>query len=324
MSDFRWRIGLALWLALAAGALASQLAPAPARAAERKATAAAPALPTARVRLVPATGMATAGARWVAASLAAARRATLSTRLSATVRSVLVDEGAKVRAGQVLVRLADADVQAQLAAAEAGLATATAHERRMRALAAERAATPVELELAGAERAHAAAAVASARESLAYAALRAPFDGTVQSRLVNAGDLVGPGQPLLELEGARLELQATLSDAEVGGLSVGDRLRFEAAGGRGEARVTALTPGGDPLSHRRFLRAAVLEPAVDGAKGGGPRPRLRSGTFARVELPERKPAAGVNEGSREAWVPRSAVVERGDLTGVFVVEEGRA
>ena len=45
---------------------------------------------------------------------------------------------------------------------------------------------------------------------------------------------------------------------------------------------------------------------------------LRTGTFARLELPGAPP-------SREgAWIPRSALIERGDLTGVFVAEDGHA
>ncbi len=320
-------------------AIALLLAPT-ARAAEGEAKGSAAAASTAgalvKVRLVdPHGGRGASSGRWLAASLASAKRATLSTRLSATVREVLVEEGAHVKKGQVLVRLADSDLRAQLSAAEAGLATAAAQERRMKALAAERAATPVELELAQAERARASAAVVGARESLTYTALRSPFDGTVQSRRVHAGDLVGPGQPLLELQGDKLEIQATLSSAESASLRIGDRVRFEARAGdamaQGEAKVTALSAGGDPLSHRRFLRAEVA-----GAPEG-----LRSGAFARVELPARaasasgkgsEPATGEGAASTPgegvsseiAWVPQSAVVQRGDLTGVFVAEDGRA
>jgi hypothetical protein len=71
--------------------------------------------------------------------------------------------------------------------------------------------------------------------------------------------------------------------------------------------VTALTPGGDPVSHRRTVRARVI-----GRPEG-----LRSGAFARLELPAGAP-------SDRTWLPRSAIVERGDLTGVFVAHSGRA
>ncbi len=260
----------------------------------------------AKVKLVDVAPGEAAG--WAAASLASAQHATLSTRLSATVRAVAVEEGARVKRGELLIRLSDDEVRAQLAAAQTALSSAAAHERRIRELATQRAATPSELEQAEAQRAQAQAAVAGARASLAYTELRAPFSGTVQAKRVNAGDLVGPGQPLLDVQGAGLEVQASLSEAEATGLRLGQRLRFQAGDRRGVAEISALTPGGDPLSHRRFLRARV----VQGAEG------LRSGTFARVEL------LGAPAAPRQAWVPRSAVVERGDLTGVFVADQGHA
>lgn len=243
--------------------------------------------------------------RWVAAAVQATRRATLATRLSAQVRSVRAEEGEAVRAGQLLVEIGDADLRGQLAAAEAARTTAVAHERRIRALAEQRAATPSELEMATAQRAQADAAVEGVRTNLQYADLRAPFAGTVQARRVEPGDLVGPGQPLLVLEGGGLELAASLSEAESRGLAIGGRLRFRVGEVAGEAVVTALTPGGDPVTHRRGLKARILGD-----------PPIRSGAFARLEVG--------SEGDGGIWVPRSALVERGDLTGVFVAAGPRA
>lgn len=289
------RLELAVLLAAAAA-----LTPVPATAE----VGAAPA--RAQVRLADA---APAGAgRWIAANVRAVRRARVATRLSATVKAVHVQEGARVREGQVLVSLSDPDVRAAVSAAEVALASATAHERRIADLARERAATPAELEAAQAQRAAAGAALAAARASLSHTELRAPFAGVVQARRVEPGDLVGPGQPLVEVEGDALELEASLSEDEARGLAVGRRLRFRVGDRDASAEITALTPGGDALSHRRGLRARVL-----GAPEG-----LRSGTFARLEVP----ATGAAPAS--VWVPRSAVVVRGDLTGVFVAAAGRA
>lgn len=261
--------------------------------------------PPAQVRVVdtaPATGK-----RWIAATVRAARRARVSTRLSATARAVHVSEGDQVRAGQVLVSLDDPDVRAAVEAAEVSLAAAAAHEGRIAGLAAERAATQSELEGARTQRAQAQAAVAAARANLAHAEIRAPFAGVIQARRVEPGDLVGPGQPLLEVEGGGLELQASLSEEEARGLAAGATVRFRAREHEGAAEILSLTPGGDALSHRRGLRARVV----------GQAPGLRSGSFARLEVPSSSPAAAV-------WVPRSAVVVRGDLTGVFVASAGRA
>jgi hypothetical protein len=112
---------------------------------------------------------------------------------------------------------------------------------------------------------------------------------------------------MVELDGDGLELTASLSAAEARGVAVGSTLRFAAGAGRGTVLVTALSSGGDPVSHRRSLRARVQ--AFDG--------ELRSGAFARLELP-----AGTAGSS--TWVPRAALVERGDLQGVFVAAGGRA
>jgi len=263
--------------------------------------------PTPR-RVRPVQRETASGGHLVPASVLAARRATLATRIAAHVSALHGEEGRRVKQGELLVSLSDPDLRGALAAAESAHAAAAAHERRIRALVAERAATASELELATAQRAQAEAAVAAARANLGYAQIRAPFAGTIQARRVSAGDMVGPGQPLLELEGDELELQASLTEAEAGGLAVGSALPFVAGKARGTAEITALTPGGDPVSHRRGLRARVRK--VDG--------ELRSGAFARLEVP------GAPEDGGGAWVPRSALVERGDLTGVFVAEGGKA
>jgi membrane fusion protein, multidrug efflux system len=245
--------------------------------------------------------------RLIAASVAPVSRASISTRMAATVQKVLVSEGAKVKRGQLLVVLSADDVRAQLAAASTALSNAAVYERRISQLVANHAATPVELETAQAQRAQAEAALAATKANLGYTQLRAPFDGTVQARRVSAGDFVGPGQPLVDMEGAGLELQATLSDDEAGEIRIGQGISFEVNEQHGQAVVTALTPGGDSLSHRRTLRAKIISGIAN----------LRSGTFARIAVPGA--AAG-----KTTRVPQTALVQRGDLTGVFVADNGRA
>lgn len=267
-----------------------------------------PSLPTARVKLVQTASAEQQG--WVAGTLTSTQRATLSTRMAASVRRVHVSEGAKVTAGTLLVSLADDDIQGGLKAAEAGLAAAKAHHRRISNLAAQDAATPSELEMAQSQLAQAQAAVAGAQANLAFTQIRAPFSGVVQARRVNEGDFVGPGAPLVELEGqGALELTASLSEQESKGLKMGQKLTFESEGITRQAEITALAPGGDPISHRSALRARVL-------KGG---PAMRTGSFARLLLPtQAQPQANT------PFVPQSALVQRGELNGIFVAKDGKA
>jgi RND family efflux transporter MFP subunit len=262
------------------------------------------ALPRVAVALV--ASQADEAGSWVAATLQATRTATLSTRMAAQVKRASVQEGQRVAAGTLLVALSDEDLQGQLKAAETGLGATEAHHRRIQALFAQKASTASELEQAQAQLAQAQAGVSSIKANLAYTQIRAPFAGVVQSRKVNEGDFVGPGMPLVELVGeGEQELVATLSEGEAKALKQGAKLRFEAEGVLGEAQVTALAPGGDAFSHKGTLRARVLKP-----KG------LRQGTFARLLIPGTK-AEGLT-------VPKRALVQRGELTGVFVAKDGVA
>jgi RND family efflux transporter MFP subunit len=265
----------------------------------------APAQPAAKVRL--AAAGAPGDADWIAATLSATRRATLSTRMAASVTRVLANEGQHVAAGALLVSLSDDDLQGGLKAADAAVAAAAAHHRRIEALSKLGASTPSELELATTGLAQAQAAQAGVKASLAYTQIRAPFAGVVQSRMVNEGAFVGPGQPLVELEGqGALELEGSVSEAEAAGLRIGMKVPFEAEGRTGSAEITALSTGGDPVSHRGTVRARIL------GKAG-----YRSGTFARLRVP----GAAAPEG---LTVPRTALVRRGELTGVFVARDGKA
>jgi membrane fusion protein, multidrug efflux system len=245
--------------------------------------------------------------RTVAATVVAARKATIATRVGATVKAVSAEEGERVSQGQLLVTLADEDLQAQRRSALAAREAALSHHKRISALAAQRAATAAELEQAQLGLAQAEAAVKAAEAQLDYTRIRAPFAAVVQARRVSAGDLVGPGAPLYELDGGGLELQASLSEDEARGLRLGQTLAFESEGTRGEAAISALVPGGDPVSHRSGLKARIKAPPAT----------LRTGAFARLLLP------GAGE-QGALWIPRSALVQRGDLTGVFVLEGGVA
>jgi membrane fusion protein, multidrug efflux system len=267
-----------------------------------------PVLPIRSVSLVAL--QAEGGDGWVAATLTATQRAVLSTRMAASVRKVHVTEGQHVAAGTLLVSLADDDLQGGFKAAEAAQASASAYLRRIQALSAQNASTPTELEMAQTQKAQADAAVSAARANLAYTQIRAPFAGVVQARHANDGDFVGPGMPLVELEGqGAAELQGTVSEAEASHLKIGQKVDFEADRKPGTAEVIGLSTGGDPISHRSAFRARVLKDT----------PAFRTGTFARIKIP-----GAVASGTPEITIPKSALVTRGELMGVFVAQDGKA
>jgi RND family efflux transporter MFP subunit len=250
-----------------------------------------------------------AGEVAVPGAVQARKRAALSARMPASVTELPYQEGQWVQAGAVVVRLDDAALRAAVAAAEAGLSAVDSDLARTKALLEKGAATPRELEQATAAASGARAQLAGAKDNLSHAALRAPFAGRVASRRVNLGDVVSPGMPLIEIEGqGGLELRATVESGIAATLRPGSKVKAIVDGQPGPltATVTAIAPSGDPTTHRFELKADLPE-----ASG------LRAGLFARLLVP------GVAADPR-ITVPAAALFERGGLTGLFVVSDGKA
>ena len=245
----------------------------------------------------------------VPAAVQARKRAALAARMPASVTELPYEEGQWIQAGAVVVRLDDAAVRAAVAAAEANVKAAEADLDRTKALLEKDAATPRELEQMTAAASGARAQLTAARDNLSHTALRAPFAGRVASRRVNLGDMVNPGTPLIEIEGeGGLELRATVESGIAATLHPGSKVKALVDGQPGPlaATVTAIAPSGDPTTHRFELKADL--PASSG---------LRAGLFARLLVP------GMAADSR-LTVPAAALFERGGLSGLFVVSEGRA
>lgn len=255
------------------------------------------------------------------------RRATPASRLSGSIVAAPFEEGDRVRAGQLLVRIDAQDLaarraqaEAQAREAEAVLADAGTNLARLRVLYAEHAVARIQVEQAETGVARASAAVATARAALrevaahtAYATIEAPFAGVIVRKFAQTGNLAAPGQPLFVLEDmSRARVVAVIGEQQVARLHEGDAVRVEVAGSveRLSGRVEAVLPSGDPAA--RGFRVHVL---ID-----TPPRTLRSGMTTALRLP----AASAE--SREAMlsVPANAIVRRGQLTGVFVVEAGKA
>lgn len=254
------------------------------------------------------TAAASYGMITVPATVVATEQAELATRISGTIRQVLVDIGARVSAGGPLVTLDSKEIDARIRSAEAAVQLARQWHLRIAALAADGAATAQELDDANAQLEMAEAALRDARAQRDYVVLRAPFDGVITTRRADPGDLAVPGVPILEMMGiASLKIEADLPAEMAGRLTVGDRInvyRAETAR-RHPAKVTRVVPAVERTS-RRFRIEARFEPDSTGL------PNIPPGTFVRVELGE--------PSTTTRWIPADVVVSRGQLDGVFVVE----
>lgn len=264
-------------------------------------------LPVAKVRL--ATNLNTGHRASLAVTLSASQRATISTRMAASVKKMHVMEGQKVAAGAMLVTLSDEDLQSGMRAAQSAVETASTQLKRLENLSKSGIAAQAEIDMARLHLDQAKAGLAGVKANLEYTRLRAPFAGVVQNRRVNDGDFVGAGTPLVEIEGqGDLEFTGSVSEIEARNLNIGLELPFETATRKGKVRITALATGKDAVTHRSGLRAKVIQ----GMEG------LRSGDFGRLLLPV---SAGIRG---DILVPKSALVLRGELSGVFLAMDGKA
>jgi RND family efflux transporter MFP subunit len=241
------------------------------------------------------------------ATLVARNEADLATRMAGTILDLPVDVGDPVREGQVLVRLDGSDIQARIAGAEANVELARRSFERVQNLERDGAASRQELDQAQASLTAAEAGLRDARAQAGYTELRAPFDGTVTRRLAQAGDLAAPGRPILRITGlSALKVEADLPAEMAGRVAPGDTLALvrPGAGERASfAVVERVSPALEAGSRRFRVEAALASSEADD---------FLPGAYVRVGVP-----------SGEApvqWIPSDALVVRGQLTGVYVVD----
>lgn len=256
----------------------------------------------------------------MAGEVVARNRVELSSKVAGRVADIPVTEGSRVSRGALVLRLDAPELTFALTRAEAAeksaelnLETATRQGERFRRLAAGEVVTQRDLELAlvaeAAARAQyeeARAAVEMHRRNLAYAELRAPREGRVVKRLVREGDLAVPGRPLMVLEDDQTpEVRVTIP-AQLGwpiGVGSPAVINFESAGMEPlPAVVDRVTPTADNHTRELYLRAEGLS--------------VPGGTFVKAVL--------LGDALETIRVPENALVRRGALTGVYVVQEGRA
>lgn len=231
------------------------------------------------------------------------------------VRAVLVEPGDWVKAGQVLATI-DRSVQTQQAAAlSAGIEQARADARlaksnldRARALVKNGFISKADLETKAStlDAANARVAVAQAqlgqqRALIGRLDIRAPADGLVLTRAVEAGQVVGAGTGALfrvAAEGA-MELQARLSETDLARLHVGSPATVTPVGTtlKVAGRIWQIAPVIDPATRQGTVRIALPYEQA-----------LRPGGFAAAQI-------GGGQGD-VPLLPESAVLS--DAAGNYV------
>ena len=248
-------------------------------------------------------------------SLRSRQSVTLRPEVSGRVVRIAFEDGAAVRAGQLLVQLDDTLQRAELSQAQAQLSIARANLRRNEELVAQNFVAQRVLDESRASLQVAEAQVQLAEARLSRMRLVAPFAGTVGIRNVNLGDYVKDGADLVNLEDtSQLYVDFRLPERYQARVRVGQPVSVELDAVPGRT-LTATVRAVDPLVEadgRALWVRAVLPAERDGA--------LRPGLFARVTV-----VMSVDDAA--LMLPEEAVVPQGGRQTVFRLEregEGEA
>ncbi len=255
----------------------------------------------------------------------------LASRTLGTVQSIHVKEGDRVSPGQALAQLDDREATQRTAAAEAGYkeavkaldeaeqnrSLADVTYKRYRNLYDEKVISRQEMDQvetqkkvadAGYERTaemvnRARAQLEEARINKGFTRITAPHEGIIAEKRIDRGSLASPGTPLLVLEETSLfKVDTQVNERLAGRVRIGMPVTVLLAG---ESRpvvgtIGEIGPAVDPATRTFPVKVFLKDPS------------LRSGLYAKIRIPEGK--------KQILLVPAKAIVEKGLLTGVYVVD----
>jgi RND family efflux transporter MFP subunit len=255
----------------------------------------------------------------------------LASRTMGTVQSIEVKEGDRVRAGQQLAVLDDRDATQRVAAAESGYkealkaldeagqnrSLADVTYKRYRNLYDEKVISQQEMDQvetrkkvadAGYERVgemvnRARAQLEEALINKGFTRITAPHEGIITEKRIEQGSLATPGVPLFVLEETSLfKVDAYVNERLAGKIKTGMPITILLAseGKPIVGTIGEIAPAVDPATRTFPVKIFLKDPS------------LRSGLYAKIRIPEGK--------KQTLLIPAKAVVEKGLLTGVYVVD----
>jgi membrane fusion protein (multidrug efflux system) len=231
---------------------------------------------------------------------------TVSADLPGIVEKIHFESGHKVQAGDVLVQLDARQEEAQLAAAQAQLELARLNLDRMQGLLGRGVTSKAEHDRAAAEHKQADARVGEIRATIARKTVRAPFTGVLGIRMVNVGQYLEGGKPIVPLQALDpIYVDFSVPQQEVAPVHVGAEVLVSAEGaGHVTGKVKAIDSVVDEATRNVRVQAQVAN--ADG--------RLRPGMYVTTEV-------SLGAGRPVVALPASAILNAPYGDSVFIVED---
>ena len=244
-------------------------------------------------------------------SLEAVQGVTVAAEMSGRIVNIAFEPGTSVETGDLLVQQDTATERARLRSAEATLALANNELKRSKALIQRRTISQSQYDKDFATFRQAQAEVDNIKTIIEKKTIRAPFAGKLGIRLVNLGQILNEGDPLVSLQALDpIFVNFYLPQQKLSQIREGFTVRLTTDSPDDESvkgKITAINPEVDARTRNVRIQATVPNPGK----------RLRPGMFANVSvvLPVRAPVLSI---------PATAVLYAPYSDSVFVLQEQKS
>ncbi|MBS3916420.1 MAG: efflux RND transporter periplasmic adaptor subunit [Sulfuritalea sp.] len=243
----------------------------------------------------------------------AVKQVTLAAQAPGRIVDMRVAAGDTVKQGQVVVRIDAREAAEIYAASQATLGNARAHFERTKNLYEQKFISKAALDKAESDYRAARANSGAAAASASHASIVSPLTGLVAQRHAEVGEMATPGRPLVTVYDPKgLRLISSIPQYKLAEVraSLRAKIEFPESGKWVDAEKVELLPAADPRTHT--VEARVYLPANQAGALMGVVP----GMFARAHF--------VTGKAKKLLVPSAAVLRRGEVTAVYVIDEKNA
>ena len=243
-------------------------------------------------------------------SIEANEQVDIRSEVSGIVESINFQEGTMVSKGQVLFKVNDIELRAQLANVKTSQGLASENERRAKLLLEKEAISQEEYDIASADFKSSKAQTQLIQAQIAKTTVRAPFSGKIGLRSISNGTYVTPTTPIAKLVNtSQLKITFSIPEKYASQMKVGNALSFTTAGAaeKFSAKIYAIEPEIEIATRTLKVRAIAQNP--DG--------KLYPGTFANVALP-------LDHIKDALLVPTEAISPIQNAKKIFISENGKA
>ena len=243
-------------------------------------------------------------------SIEANEQVDVRSEISGIVESINFQEGTMVTKGQVLFKVNDIELRAQLANVKTSQGLASENERRAKLLLEKEAISQEEYDIASADFKSSKAQTQLIQAQIAKTTVRAPFSGKIGLRAISNGTYVTPTTPIAKLVNtSQLKITFSIPEKYASQMKVGNALSFTTAGSteKFDAKIYAIEPEIEVATRTLKVRAIAQNP--DG--------KLYPGTFANVALP-------LDHIKDALLVPTEAVIPIQNGKKIYISENGKA